>query len=328
MLSRVTHTNPNIYFGKKEPEAKENKPIAEKAIDAVPVARKVNEHSKKAIASVAGIAVAGAMTPVIGKGLDMLTGADGKLVKFAQAVDTRTVKVDGLLQKLNLGQKIDKLLGLLEHRVFKKENVEVFKKGFTSAGGLEGAAQTARNVALHNNDPIKARVAERTIESLQQIKNLGPTARTLGKAGLFLKKHTTGTVGVMNGIFAVMTLNSVSNAPKGEKFKTFMEDLFGVWIGSVGGFKLSENFLRGCHQLVVESKTAGILPKMAKAVEKVPCKGFVVPFVGTMIISSLMQKLAHAVFGKPTKKQPIQIDSLESLNQWMNQIGINQQYKQ
>lgn len=327
MLNRVTTTNPTLYFGAKEPKTVEKKPIAEEAMEAVPVARKVNEHRKHTIRSLTTLAVAGAMTPYIGKGLDIISGTDGKLVKFAQTIDAKSVKLDSFWARFNLGQKIGKLLSPLEHKLFKTENLEVFKKGFNSAGGLEGAAKTARKVALNNNDSVKAKIAERTLESLKQVKTLGTTGRAVGKFGLFMKKHTTGTVGIMNGIFAVMTVNSVSKAKEGEKFSTLMEDVFGIWIGSLGGFKLSENFLRACHQLVLEGKTAGILPKVAKVVEKIPYKGFVVPLVGTMLISSGMQKISHALFGKPTKEKPIQIDSVESLNQWMNHIGIEAEYK-
>lgn len=322
MLNRVTTTNPNLYFGAKEPKTVQKKPIAEEAIESVPVARKVNEHRKNTITSLATLGLAGFLTPVIGKGFDMMSGTDGKLVKLAQTVDTKAIKLDSLIAKLNIGQKINKILSPIERKLFKIENVEVFKRGFNAAGGLEGAANTAKKVALNANDPIKVKIAERTLDSLKQINQLGSTGKSLGKLGLFMKKHTTGTVGIMNGIFAVMTINSVSKAKEGEKLSTLMEDVFGVWIGSLGGFKLSENFLRACHQLILEGKTAGVLPKIAKVVEKVPYKGFVVPMVGTMIISTGMQKLAHLLFGKPTKEKAIQIDSIDSFNQWMNQLGI------
>ena len=100
MLNRVTTTNPNLYFGAKEPKTVQKKPIAEEAIESVPVARKVNEHRKKTLTSLATLGLAGFLTPVIWKGFDMMSWTDGKLVKLAQTVDTKAVKFDSLIAKL------------------------------------------------------------------------------------------------------------------------------------------------------------------------------------------------------------------------------------
>lgn len=299
--------------------------IKEQAIANNPVAQKLSDKQTRSIRSLSIIGSGALIGPLTGMGLDKLSGAEGFLVKVARKISQKTTGVDKLLGRLGVADKVSSVYVPLRNKVIKPENLKLFKEGFYAAGGLEGAAKGMKQMALEAGNASKAAVAQRSLETLKNIETLGIMGRLVGKTGIFLKKNLTGSLGIMNGIFATMTVNSVINAKKGERVSTLMEDLLGTWIGSIGGYRLFENALKGLNQFVNpqtgQVTAQGLIPAIAKLVNKVPAKGFLFPLAGAMIMSSAFQKLSHKVFGKPTKEEPVVIDSMEDLQKWLKTTG-------
>lgn len=325
MINRVSIISPASFTGTKVPVVEDDK----SAIEQVPLARKFSEHNKhKSVGSLAIISSGAVAGPLVGRGLDALSGSSGTIVKLSQKVSAKTLKLDAFLSKLNLGQKIKNIIDPVKYRIFKANNLEKFSKGFNAGGGLKGAAETAKKVAQQAGNPAGVAVAERTLQTLKEVSNLGITGRLVGKTGIFLKKNLTGSLGVINGIFAAMTVNSVYRANEGERFSTLMEDVLGTWVGSIGGYRLFENILKGLGQFVDPATgqvaAKGVIPTVAKIVNKIPLKGFVFPLMGAMIISTAMQKLSHSLFGKPKREEPQVIDSVDSFQNWLKQTGWTQ----
>ncbi|MEW5822170.1 MAG: hypothetical protein AB1782_18390 [Cyanobacteriota bacterium] len=321
MLNRVSIISPLAYTGKQTSVDVKD----QLAINQIPIAKKINDKKQRAVSSLAVLAVGSAMAPLAGRYLDVLSGSGGKLIQMSYKLSDKTQTFDKALAKLDLSSKLKKILDPIKNKLFKVKNIDTFKEGFYSSGGLRGAANAAKDSALKVGDKAKQAVAQRTLDSLDEIAKMGVVGRTLGNTGIFLKKNLTGGLGVINGLFAAMTVNSVINAKKGEKVSTFMEDVLGTWVGSIGGFRLFENILKGLCKFI-DPKTnkvveKGLIPTVAKIVNKVPFKGFIVPMAGAMIISTMMQKLSHKLFGKPTKEEPKVIDSVNSFNDWLTQTG-------
>ncbi|MEW5822169.1 MAG: hypothetical protein AB1782_18385 [Cyanobacteriota bacterium] len=158
--------------------------------------------------------------------------------------------------------------------------------------------------------------------TLQNINKMGVLGRTFGKTGMFLRKHLTGSMGLFNGLFAAMTVNSVIQAKKGEKFSTLMEDVLGTWVGSLGGFSIFNGILKGLQKFTAPASTAtGILPTIAKVVNKVPGKTFVVPLIGAMLLSTILQKVSHKIFGKPTKEGDDKNKQKTNMDEFLNKTG-------
>lgn len=327
MLNRVTINSPPTFRGNNvslqgSPEA---------AIDAVPVARQIKDKKTRASGALITLVAGGIAGPIAGMGLDKLSGADASIVKLARNVSSKTGKLDVFLSNLDIKTRLAKILDPVKTRFFKTANIEKFSKGFHSGGGLKGSLKNARQVALNANDMARVANVDRSFVTLAQTRNLGPVGKFIGKSSIFFKKNLTGTVGVINGLFAAITINSVAKAKKGEKFSTFMEDFLGTWIGSLGGFRLTENILKGFNSFrnpqTGKIVGKGIIPTVAKFVDKIPLKGFIVPMFGAMLISTILQKISHGLFGKPTRQEPIVIDSMDDFNKWLDQTGWSQYEK-
>ena len=334
MLNRVQISHPLTFQAKAETMPTESV----EGFNQIPIARKINDDKQRTVGALSILIAGGIAGPFVGKGLDILSGGvNSPLVKWSGKIASKTPQFDIFMDKLAIGDKLRKLYDPIKLKLFKTENLKNFSKGFHSGGGLKGAAEAARDVAIQTGNVSKQAVAQRSLETLKHLEGMGRLGKLFGKTGVFFKKNLTGTVGVMNGLFAAMTVNSVYKAKKGEKISTFMEDFLGTWIGSLGGYRLFENILKGLGEFAVDSagkatargtfptasKIAGngIIPFIAKVVNKIPFKGFVFPMIGAMLISSIMQKFSHAIFGKPTKEEPVVIDSYDSFNNWLTQTG-------
>ncbi|MEW5820293.1 MAG: hypothetical protein AB1782_08895 [Cyanobacteriota bacterium] len=309
--------------------------INKKVTDNVPLANKITDTQTRTMTSLSILAAGALVAPITSVGLDRLSGANGVLVKASQFISNKTTGFDKWLNKVDIGRHTGKIIKAIKGKLFQQNNIQKFKEGFYSGGGLMSSAQAVQAEALKAGRLAQAAVAQRSIETLNQVKNLGVLGRTFGKIGIFFKKNTTGGLGIINGIFAAMTVNSVLNAKKGERKSTLMEEVLGTWVGSLGGFRLFENVLKGLEKFEVKTivqkaghskevtKIAGngLIPNIARIVNRIPLKGFIFPMIGAMLISSAMQKLSHLLFGKPTKEEPKVIDSVDSLQLWLKHIG-------
>lgn len=257
-------------------------------------------------------------------------------------------RFDIWLKGLKLGDKVNNLLSPIKSK-FNPDNVKLFKEGFSSGSMASVAKDTILNAEKATAaiaeatkgavDPSvmenltktaaeavkKVPAAKETLASLEKVSKMGALGKTFGKAGLFLRKNLTGLTGIFNGLFAAMTINGVIQAKKGEKVSTLMEDLLGTWIGSLGGFRLFDAALKGLAKVNAASTASGILPTIAKVVNKIPAKGFLIPLAGAMILSNVLQKVSHKIFGKPTKNDPKVIESAEDFQKWRQQTGWTQE---
>ncbi len=240
----------------------------------------------------------------------------------------RTYEALATTQKMTLGEsmkvarQVAKDLG--QQDVFK----QTLKEGVKQAkqGGLK--AKIFGKLGLFKSPGQQIETAKRTLDTLKKSQALESAGKMnmFGKAftktGLFFKKNLTGLTGMINGLFAAMTINSVIQAKKGEKVSTFMEDVLGTWVGSLYGFQLTQKVLNGLSKVYNNPNASkGILSTVAKVVNKVPGKGFVVPLAGAMLLSTVLQKVSHKIFGKPTKEEPKTIESVEDFNSWMKNMG-------
>lgn len=308
-----------------EASVKEITELNQQAMESVPLARKLNNEKNRAISSLIGLGLGGVAGPVLGMGLDSLSGYNKPIVKISERLSARTVGFDKWFKGLQLGARFKKIFQPVKDKLFTPENYKTFMNGYRKDGGLLGAHVNLRNAAAEAGEIAKVKVAARSITTLKEVDKLGVVGRSFGKRAIALKKNLTGTMGVINGIFAAMTVSSVVNAKKGEKVSTFMEEVLGTWVGSIGGYRLFENVLRGLNEFVQPGTGKvlgkGVLPTVARIVNKIPLKGFVVPLIGAMVTSAMLQKLSHVVFGKPTREDPRVIDSVDSFNQWLKQTG-------
>lgn len=303
----------------------EIKEMNQQAMNSVPLARQLKNEKNHALGSLTGLAIGGVMGPFVGIGLDKLSGYNKPIVKASQFISTKTTGFSNWYNGLNIGGRIRNFLEPVKVKIFKPENYNTFMKGYTKHGGLMGANVNLRNAAAEAGEFARARSFSRSVMTLKEVDKLGVLGRRFGRSAIFIKKNLTGTMGVINGIFAAMTLSSVLNAKKGEKVSTFMEEFLGTWVGSIGGFRMFENILRGCAEFANpptrQVAAKAVLPTMAKFVNKIPLKGFLVPLLGAMVTSAVMQKVSHTIFGEPTRQEPKVIDSVDSFNAWLNQTG-------
>jgi hypothetical protein len=384
LVTRIPQVQPTSYSGVN---ASMNG-IGSQTLESIPVTSKFKDDSQKAKSSMMVLGGGAILGPALGRSLDAITGAEGPLVKWSQAISNKT-PVAG--EKFATGlSSVKTKIGKLFEPLMKKfvpDNLKAFKEGFHSNGGLQKSAETAIKTAQESilkaqgenalkaasglikdktvakalqesakglsgqaaidvakeavknlgDDALKAvnsaiknaatkgeaqkAIAQRTLDSIQHINKTNIFGRAVGKTGLFLKKNLTGSLGIINGLFAAMTVNSVIQAKKGEKFSTLMEDVLGTWVGSLGGFRFVEAGIKGLDAVLKSGADKGILVNVAKVVNKVPAKGFLLPLAGAIIISSMLQKVSHKLFGKPTKEQPKTIESVEDFNSWMKQMG-------
>lgn len=213
--------------------------------------------------------------------------------------------------------------------------VEAAKQGLAGEAAdlfIKNAVQTAETVAKKEARDIAIQVAKETakkavptiqngkkaIQTLDKLANMNKLGKLFGSTGIWLKKNLSGTTGVMNGLFAAMTVNSVIQAKKGEKFSTFMEDFLGTWVGSLGGYKLFEKGMARFARIDLAAK--GVLPTIAKVINKIPCKNFIVPMAGAIALSTLLQKMSHVIFGKPTK-ETTKANEGDNLQGWLGKTG-------
>lgn len=296
--------------------------IKDSAVNNIPVAGQIAEQ-QNAKSSLIVLGGGAALGPLLGMGLDRMTGSSGYLVKLAKNISDKTGGFDKWFSSLNLGDKINNLLAPIKNKFFSSDSFSAFKNGYYSSSGLKNVAELAKTTAEKAGKAADAAVAQRTLDSLKEFENMGILGRVFGKTGLFLKRNLSGLTGLLNGLFAAMTVNSVMQAKKGEKVSTLMEDVFGTWIGSMGGYRLFDNILKGLSAAEATGATTGLLPTLAKIVNKIPAKGFMVPLIGAMLMSTVLQKVSHAIFGKPTKKDPFVIEKKEDFNAWKERIKVS-----
>lgn len=359
MFNQVSTTGPVFYMGKPI----DVQGIKQQTLENIPVANKLSDDTQRATKSLIVLASGSAIAPLLGIGLQRVTGPDGRFLRAAKALSDRTGGFDKWFNNLKLGDKLNKLLAPFTNTLANPNDLKLFKEAASSgslgaeAKGIIKAAQTAKLSAdsaatalekaleifkkgemlpeqfnalaqqakkasdLAKSATAKVPLAENTLKSLESINKMGIIGRVFGKTGLFLRKNLTGITGVLNGLFAAMTVNSVLQAKEGEKVSTLMEDVLGTWIGSMGGYRLFEAFLKGLEAVRTSGSGSGILLNIAKLVNKIPAKSFMVPLMGAMILSSVLQKVSHAIFGKPTKQDPKVIDSVESLQSWLQKTN-------
>lgn len=304
------------------------KDVGKKISEQIPVTDNLlnrGSNSKKAKCSLITLASGGILSPLLGKVLDPLMGSEGKYVQWAEKIGNKTAGFDRLLAKIKLPQILPTKLKAKLQYYFKPRHVKMFKEGYYSVAGLEMPARIARNKAVQAGNKEQIIQAQRTLSTLFRTKKLGSLGKMFGKAGILIQKNLTGLTGVLNGLFATVTVVNVINAKPGEKVSTFMEDILGTWVGSIGGFKLFEGAINGLNAFI-DPKTKnviekGLIPSIAKAVNKVPLKGLIIPMAGAAIMSITMKSISHNIFGKPEKAKPMTIDSLESLDAWIRQIS-------
>lgn len=332
------------------------------AMENIPVAGKIGDERTRASQSIAVMAGGMMAGPMLGRVLDLLSGPNGTLIKIAQSIsDTKIAQnFNNWVTRVKPGEQVSKLLSPLKLKIFKGENLKLYKEGYNANRGIlasaqasvksatealaqanilkeaakEGTKEAARAAKQLAKATSNMATAEATLKSTTQmlgkIEKMGVLGRAFGKTGLFFKKHLTGTMGIFNGLFAAMTVNSVIQAKKGEKVSTLMEDVMGTWVGSMGGFSIFNGVLNGLMKFVdpvTKTVTAkGVLPTIAKIVNKIPAKQFVFPLIGAIVLSTVLQKVSHAVFGKPTKEDPaLENQNKDSMNDFLNKTGWSNQ---
>lgn len=303
--------------------------------DNVPVARKFTEQKDDSSTTLA--LYSGGMTAgyILGKAFEKsITPDGGKLFHFATKANIYSPKIEQLIASLKLRETKNWLNNAIKS--ISGNNFETFKEGVRSKSLLNTAnanfqkATNALAEAIANNKPEKITQATKnilnaknTISTIEKIQNLGAAGKIAGKIALFFRNEFIGTAGIVNGLMAATTVQSVMKAKKGEKFSTFMEDFLGMWVGNLGGFRLFDSLVKGLAKVNESGATNGILPIMAKIVNKIPAKGFVVPLIGAITLSSVFQKISHMLFGKPTKIDTTNTPQTENLNDWLTKNNWN-----
>lgn len=339
MIRQVTTSQILSFRGKQASEVKDEeqsvagktaqkvKDVGKTITEQIPMADKLlnnDSSNNKVKCSLIMLTLGGILSPIVGKVLDPLIGSEGKYVQWANKLSNKTAGLDKFFAKHRPPSILPSRVGEKVQYYFKPKHVKMFKDGYYSVAGLEKPARVARSAALKAGNIEQYAKSQRTLSTLFATKKMGTLGKLFGKAGIFLQNNLTGMVGVLNGLFATMTVVNVINAKSDEKVSTFMEDILGTWIGSLGGFKLFEGAMNGLSTFV-DPKTnkvleKGVLPSIAKAVNKLPLKGLIVPIAGAAVVSSVLRSASHAVFGKPTKEAPVTIDSIESFDMWFSQI--------
>lgn len=303
------------------------KDAGKKITEQIPVADTLLNRDTRNIkvkCSLITLASGGILSPLIGKILDPLIGSGGKYVQWAEKIGHKTAGFDNFLSKIKPPSILPENIKPKLQYYFKPKHVKMFKKGYYSVAGLEMPARIARNKAVKAGNRNQMIQAQRTLSTLFATKKTGNLGKLFGKSGIFLQNNLTGLTGVINGLFATVTVVNVINAKPGEKVSTFMEDILGTWIGSLGGFKLCEGAINGLNAFV-DPKTntvieKGLIPSLAKAVNKLPLKGLIIPMAGAAAVSIAMKSVSHILFGKPDREKPMTIDSIESFDVWLRQI--------
>lgn len=298
--------------------------VNQAAADNIPLAGKINDEQTKALSSLGLMAGGAALGPIVGKGLNLMSGPEGPIVKVSEAISKRSTGFTKWFQGLKINERIAKMFEPVKNKFFNGTNVANFKAGYADGRGIKSAAEKILVEAGAKGDAGKALMATNTLESLKKINKMGTLGKAFGKTGLFLKQQLTGMTGIFNGLFAAMTINSVIQAKPGEKFSTLMEDVLGTWVGSLGGFSIFNSVLKGLDKVVnpaTGQAVNGTLLKVAKIVNKIPGKTFVVPLIGAMGLSFLLQKVSHALFGKPTREEGKTDAKKDDMNGWLNQTG-------
>ncbi|MGD9581297.1 MAG: hypothetical protein AB7V50_07980 [Vampirovibrionia bacterium] len=356
MVNPVT-TTPNSVAYLGSPASMQG--LNQTAVDNIPLARKFNENQQEGPSELLVMAGGAGLAKATGTLLHGLCEPEGPIVSLAKTISDKTVGFDKWFTNLNLGNKIGSILNPIKSKIFTSANIDTFNKGYKANSGLIGttkaameAAKTSLDDAMKIADVAKQakKVAKATAKfdtaeaiykstagSVAKLNQMGVVGRLFGKTALFLRKHLNGGYGLMNGVFAAMTINSVLKAKEGEKLSTFMQDFLGSWIGSFGGFTLFGKVLEGLNQFVNPATNAvtakGVLPTIAKIVNKIPLKSIVFPLIGSIILSTALQKVSHFFFGKPTEKDPAEnnaennkeaANKTETMNDFFKQTGWDQ----
>lgn len=291
--------------------------VAEEAISNIPAADKLyNGKHRKSFKSLAILGTGTVLGPVTGAALNYMVRPDGIIIKLAENMGNNTRGFDTWLAKLGVGEKIQKLIAPLRKNI-NTANFELFQEGFRS-GSLKESAKAILSAEKASIADIN--MAKTTLATLEKINGTGILGRALGKTALFFRNNLSGLQGVCNGLFAAITVNSVIQAKKGERVSTFMEDFLGTWIGSMGGYKLFEGALKGLAKVSKSGTKEGLLPVISKYVDKIPGKQFVVPLIGAMVLSNVLQNLSHKIFGKPTKELQV-LKSERDVKRMVNKNG-------
>lgn len=344
-----TAIRPTAYLG----NAPTLQGLNQTATDNIPLARKIENHQGPSELLVMGGGAA--FAKALGTLLHGLCEPTGPIVQFSKTLSDKTVGFNNWFTNLKIGEKVSKVLTPIKDRLFTSANLDTFNKGFKANGGLVGTTKFAMETAKNNLDSAmkitdaakkakavakattKLNTAEAiyksTAGSVAKLNTMGVVGKTFGKTALFLRKHLNGGFGLMNGLFAAMTINGVLKAKEGEKFSTFMQDFLGSWIGSFGGFTLFGKIAEGLSKFVnpATGKVAakGVLPTIAKVVNKLPWKTMTFPLIGSILLSTVLQKVSHALFGKPTEEakeankanETATAGSTESMSDFFNKTG-------
>ena len=293
-------------------------------IDNIPLAKKAADNKNRTFGTLSFLTLGGVLAPMLGTAMDSISGLNSPIVKAAQKISDKTIKFDSWFKGLNAGNKIHNALEPIKLKLLGKTNLEILRRNAHKTTFLE-TSRVLRDNALSNGNRLVAHSAIKTVQTIEQTSNLGILGKSFAKGSMILKKNLSGTSGIVNGLFAAMTVNDVIKAKEGEKLSTFMETLMGAWVGSMVGYRAFENVLLKVMDFVPKKGAAkigtGFIPKLATVVSKLPAKGLLIPMAGAILVSSMMQKISHAVFGKPTKKDPVVIDSVDSLQNYLVQSG-------
>lgn len=207
---------------------------------------------------------------------------------------------------------------------------------------LKQVAKQARNAGkTMAKESLRSSSAQRTLDTLkavageavqlsddvivQQAKPMGMLGKTAAKSGLFLKQQLTGLTGMMNSVFAMFTIVNTIKAKPGEKLSTFMEDVLGTWVGSMGGFALANAGMKGMLN-AAKANSPGIIGKAGQLLTKLPLPGkqFILPLVASIVLCNQMTKVSHAIFGKPTKDEDKKSETQQNEAQATNPSQANQ----
>ena len=216
------------------------------------------------------------------KGSAIMEVADAQI-----AMKTATRQLNVAQKALQAAQKANNAAQVTK---LTEQITKLGEKIVTSKASAKAAAANVRPIA----------------NTMKEVSKLGVLGKFFGNTGLFLQKHLSTKMGLFNGLFAAMTINGVIQAKKGEKFSTFMQDFLGTWIGSLGGYTLVARAQKALLSTFVNKSgvvtKSGLLPTMAKVLSKTPgwVRAFVIPMVGCIAISSLLEKVSHKLFGKPS----------------------------
>ncbi|EKE02027.1 MAG: hypothetical protein ACD_20C00435G0016 [uncultured bacterium] len=227
------------------------------------------------------------------------------LVHEPLAKQLTTQLTDGL-KKLPL-EKL-KEIGIKESVENIQNNPETIKK----------VIDAAKNGSLKHSNIAKL------ASKIQMLEHVNKNSSTMSK---LLTKFTMGTGNFMGGnlfgtllmgLFVGTSIKSAMEAPKGEKFSTFMEDLMGSWIGGYLLFSPAGkvvNAIAGLKNIGANVAKLPLWQKALKTIGKVVSSGqgvkglkalpggmlrFALVLALTAPFTKVFKKISHTLFGKPT----------------------------